>query len=1111
MEHCSDSPETKSVEKQHAPSLSSNPELDEVKWLPLQNHPVFSSTTASCASVNSSTFRMPTNFLAWDGSSRLYFWDPDKQCLHRISIRLGDPDPSSVLAASPSKVLRADVRLKFVVSKVSINRNGSALLLAGPDGLSVVYLYGCTSTIDGSGPSICRTVSIGSQIYSSGDNVIQTLQMSWHPCSDTHMGILSSDSVFRIFDISSALEQPEQEYYLQPVEPGRCRNAASICPVDFSFGSDHLWDRFSVFVLFSDGSVYILCPVVPFGSLHNWESILEIYHDAQTFAGGILSVVKAQPYALFDASISLQGPLPKVGHGGEEDTHVQVERCEGRAVSLLYNAISKDSILVTAWSGGQLQIDALADEIQPVWIFGNPPRVCVNSHDCIVRVAMICESVTGDPSSVKLYEPSDHDVWSGYPPPLLRLGIVDLALPRNRESTSLVSMVVDRLIPERIFTLHDGVIDSIVLHFLPFTNQKSGKNESMRTPSVHPVLCTSQGGSSSPLIGFLVLSDSYGYSWIVGLTSSRECIVLEMKTLGPLPPIHVEREEVATLDESRANDNRVIISEELLSGPKAVLLPPSTLDESRANDNRVIISEELLSGPKAVLLPPSNLRPVTADSIEGQSTLHHYFKLFHENYVEYAHKVYIELKHHGPLLKEIIEDQHGRLLGAQQKLLKVEEKQEKLEDRITHATQVHSLLKERLQRLRNLPGVREKPLSKAEREFKSELDRFTGVELDALHSSIEALNARLRRYAHSLQGNPSNQRRQISGRRKNYVQDDHISLLKSSLAKLSLVNSENIKKVKTMISVLGDPKPSASIGVAMSNAFMPVVSDDRLQAVVDEEESHPSQVDASPRGVTPSDCEENDVLYSEVHVTPTRVIPAFAEHTPLSIDQQARHPPPVPSVSCRVVTESAALRNEGFDDFASITQSSGQQDPGEPLSSHLQSEIQDEEDQGEDASEDMPHSKVIAGVCVGVEYYPILEEIERRFPDVFSNLFSVTTWLTYGILISFASFMKEVRYTRVDDLDASKIKTFLVALKEFEQMGLDVSWIRPRFEEVQRLNHLRMFAQDLEVSKAFVIERERELTELKADVARREGKLANAKRVAPTSLVDGDLVLKDIF
>ncbi|KAL8557127.1 hypothetical protein ACS0TY_004546 [Phlomoides rotata] len=34
-----------------------------------------------------------------------------------------------------------------------------------------------------------------------------------------------------------------------------------------------------------------------------------------------------------------------------------------------------------------------------------------------------------------------------------------------------------------------------------------------------------------------------------------------------------------------------------------------------------------------------SLHSITADSIEGRSTLHQYFKMFHENYVEYAHKL----------------------------------------------------------------------------------------------------------------------------------------------------------------------------------------------------------------------------------------------------------------------------------------------------------------------------------------------------------------------------------------------------------------------------------------------------------------------------------------
>lgn len=71
----------------------------EIQWVPLQNHPLFSSTAENVGDSS-----MPRNLMTWDGASRLYFWDSNKTCLHRISIRLGEPDPGSILAASPSKV-----------------------------------------------------------------------------------------------------------------------------------------------------------------------------------------------------------------------------------------------------------------------------------------------------------------------------------------------------------------------------------------------------------------------------------------------------------------------------------------------------------------------------------------------------------------------------------------------------------------------------------------------------------------------------------------------------------------------------------------------------------------------------------------------------------------------------------------------------------------------------------------------------------------------------------------------------------------------------------------------------------------------------------------------
>lgn len=154
-----------------SPSRSQTPK-DEVEWVPLAKHPLF--TAHGGAAV--SGYR---NLLAWDGASRLYFWDTNSRILHRLSLRLGDPDPSSVLASSPSKVslslplslcafrcsykrnpvysnslwnlkqvLQADAELDFDVHKISVNRNGTAILLFGSETLSVMYLYGRASKKD---------------------------------------------------------------------------------------------------------------------------------------------------------------------------------------------------------------------------------------------------------------------------------------------------------------------------------------------------------------------------------------------------------------------------------------------------------------------------------------------------------------------------------------------------------------------------------------------------------------------------------------------------------------------------------------------------------------------------------------------------------------------------------------------------------------------------------------------------------------------------------------------------------------------------------------------------------------------------------------------------
>lgn len=74
--------------------------------------------------------------------------------------------------------------------------------------------------------------------------------------------------------------------------------------------------------------------------------------------------------------------------------------------------------------------------------------------------------------------------------------------------------------------------------------------------------------------------------------------------------------------------------------------------------------------------------------------------------------------------------------------------------------------------------------------------------MDALHSSIEALSARMKRHVHSAQSDSPNQQIHRPKRIGNRVPDNGVSELKSLLEKLSLVNSENSRKVKLVDSAL---------------------------------------------------------------------------------------------------------------------------------------------------------------------------------------------------------------------------------------------------------------------------------------------------------------------
>lgn len=163
-----------------------------------------------------------------------------------------------------------------------------------------------------------------------------------------------------------------------------------------------------------------------------------------------------------------------------------------------------------------------------------------------------------------------------------------------------------------------------------------------------------------------------------------------------------------------------------------------------------------------------------------------------------------------------------------QKLSTLESKETSINDRISRASHMYEFIEQRLQSFKKLPGSNKKPLSKAELDFQSQLgmygcifstcqfwpinlsylslcsgfallfiaDRFAELELDALQSSIDALNARLKRYVQSSPVNLTSAPRRTVGSGRNYASDSQLSQLKSSLEKLSIMNNEIADKVK---------------------------------------------------------------------------------------------------------------------------------------------------------------------------------------------------------------------------------------------------------------------------------------------------------------------------
>ncbi|KAI9922293.1 hypothetical protein PsorP6_001212 [Peronosclerospora sorghi] len=181
--------------------------------------------------------------------------------------------------------------------------------------------------------------------------------VAWHPLSDTHLVVLSDAEEIEIFNTKQDVSKPEQRH---PLDFPTKMRAMETFSVSFCFGASiqiqqqqhamqmqvaQIWDAFTCYVIRSDGAVYALCPLVTYNCCvsKSFFQILSCEVDAQIALckeklksnGGLRSrLIEFKSHKYW-----LQESWAQVSTLNRQDG----SRCDGRAqISLAENATDPD-------------------------------------------------------------------------------------------------------------------------------------------------------------------------------------------------------------------------------------------------------------------------------------------------------------------------------------------------------------------------------------------------------------------------------------------------------------------------------------------------------------------------------------------------------------------------------------------------------------------------------------------------------------------------------------------------------------------------------------------------------------------------------------------------
>ncbi|KAE9447956.1 hypothetical protein C3L33_20147, partial [Rhododendron williamsianum] len=140
----------------------------------------------------------------------------------------------------------------------------------------------------------------------------------------------------------------------------------------------------------------------------------------------------------------------------------------------------------------------------------------------------------------------------------------------------------------------------------------------------------------------------------------------------------------------------------------------------------------------------------------------------------------------------------------------------------------------------------------------------------------------------------------------------------------------------------------------------------------------------------------------------------------------------------------------------------------------------------------------------------LLERIHSTYKDTFTKFSMKGQKLPTVLLESFASFVESMSTTKVNEVQEDVLKQASLSIEDFEQVGLELSWLKKRLEEAKKANkhaesivYVDLCEAALKVGRAKVRELEEGLVKAKAE-------LEDCSTDLPNSLAVNDYLLLDV-